>query len=102
PKEDTLRAEVWVSNEDIGFVRQGQTVKLKFSAFPFQKYGMVEGTIEHVSADAMDAGAADGVPGNDDKARGGGRPLVYKALVALKAMNLEMDGIRFVLTAGMQ
>jgi hemolysin D len=43
PKNDILRAEVWVSNEDIGFVRQGQPVKLKFAAFPFQKYGMVEG-----------------------------------------------------------
>ena len=26
--EETLRAEVWVSNEDIGFVREGQPVKL--------------------------------------------------------------------------
>ncbi|WP_138678908.1 HlyD family type I secretion periplasmic adaptor subunit, partial [Candidatus Accumulibacter phosphatis] len=50
PKNDVLRAEVWVSNEDIGFVRPGQAVKLKFAAFPFQKYGMVEGTVEHVGA----------------------------------------------------
>ncbi|MEI7431868.1 MAG: HlyD family type I secretion periplasmic adaptor subunit, partial [Betaproteobacteria bacterium] len=46
PREETLRAEVWVSNEDIGFVRQGQSVKLKFADFPFQKYGMVEGVVE--------------------------------------------------------
>jgi multidrug resistance efflux pump len=59
PKEETLRAEVWVSNEDIGFVRQGQPVKLKFAAFPFQKYGMVEGTVEHVSADSADGNTAD-------------------------------------------
>ena len=45
---------MWVSNEDIGFVHQGQPVKLKFAAFPFQKYGMAEGTVEHVSADAAD------------------------------------------------
>ncbi len=52
PQDDILRAEVWVSNQDIGFVRAGQLVKVKLAAFPFQKYGMVEGTVEHVSADA--------------------------------------------------
>ena len=98
PQDEKLRAEVWVSNEDIGFVRQGQPVKLKFAAFPFQKYGMVEGTVEHVSADA-----ADNNTGNSqtDPAKKN-QPLVYKALVALQRMNLEMDGERFILSAGMQ
>ena len=101
PKEETLRAEVWVSNEDIGFVRQGQPVKLKFAAFPFQKYGMVEGTVEHVSADAADGNTGTGATPND-KAPGKNQPLVYKALITLKAMRLEMDGEKFPLSAGMQ
>lgn len=101
PKEETLRAEVWVSNEDIGFVRQGLPVKLKFAAFPFQKYGMVEGTVEHVSADAADGNTGTGATPND-KTPGKNQPLVYKALVTLKAMKLEMDGEKFALSAGMQ
>lgn len=101
PKEETLRAEVWVSNEDIGFVRQGQPVKLKFAAFPFQKYGMVEGTVEHVSADSADGNTGNGAAPND-KAAGKSQPLLYKALVSLKAMQLEMDGSQFLLGAGMQ
>ena len=101
PKEETLRAEVWVSNEDIGFVRQGQPVKLKFAAFPFQKYGMVEGTVAHVSADSADANTGSGTSPND-KAPGKNQPLLYKALVTLKAMQLEMDGRQFLLSAGMQ
>jgi HlyD family secretion protein len=100
PKEETLRAEVWVSNEDIGFVRKGQVVKLKLAAFPFQKYGMVEGTVEHVSADSADNNTSNS-PGQNDKT-GNTPPLVYKALVTLKAMHLEMDGERFPLGAGMQ
>jgi len=100
PKEETLRAEVWVSNEDIGFVREGQSVKLKFAAFPFQKYGMVEGTVVHVSADAADGNTAGGTAQNEKSARS--QPLVYKALVALKAMKLEVDGAPFALGAGMQ
>jgi len=43
PLDERLKAEVWVSNEDIGFVRPGQTVKLKFAPYPFQKYGMGQG-----------------------------------------------------------
>jgi hypothetical protein len=90
-----------VSNEDIGFVRQGLPVKLKFAAFPFQKYGMVEGTVEHVSADSADGNAGNGnTPG--DKAPAKNQPMLYKALVTLKAMRLEMDGEKFPLSAGMQ
>lgn len=101
PKEENLRAEVWVSNEDIGFVRQGQPVKLKFAAFPFQKYGMVEGVVEHVSADSADSSSSNGNTSND-KTTARSQPLVYKALVSLKDMHLVMDDRRFPLSAGMQ
>lgn len=99
PKDEILRAEVWVSNEDIGFVRQGQPVKLKFAAFPFQKYGMIEGTVEHVSADAADSNTANASQNDQGKKT---QPLLYKALVRLKDMALAMDGQRFALSAGMQ
>ncbi len=98
PENEILRAEVWVSNEDIGFVREGQAVKLKFAAFPFQKYGMVEGRVEHVSADAADGNT----PASNGRDPTGRQPLVYKALIRLKAMQLEMDQQRFRLSAGMQ
>ena len=100
PRDEILRAEVWVSNEDIGFVRHGQPVKLKFAAFPFQKYGMVEGTVEHVSADAAD-GNTHGQSSPNDPVRKT-QPLVYKALVRLKDMALNMEGQTFQLAAGMQ
>jgi HlyD family secretion protein len=104
PQSDGLRAEVWVANEDIGFVHPGQTVKLKFAAFAFQKYGMGEGVVEHVGADAAD-GSANGAAGNSAPPGAGNAramPLVYKALVRLNAMSLESNGERFRLTAGMQ
>ena len=103
PKEETLRAEVWVSNEDIGFVRQGQPVKLKFAAYQFQKYGLLEGRVEHVSIDAADGNTGAGAnPNQNDRSSGKNPPLVYKALVTLKTMGLEMDGEKFPLAAGMQ
>jgi HlyD family secretion protein len=45
PEGDPLVAEVWVSNDDVGFVRTGQGAKLKLAAFQFQKYGLLEGTV---------------------------------------------------------
>jgi len=104
PQDETLRAEVWVSNQDIGFVHPGQTVKLKFAAFSFQKYGMAEGVVEHVGADAAEAyagnAASNAAPATDPSGRA--MPLVYKALVTMKSMNLEMNGESFRLGAGMQ
>ena len=97
PREEKLKAEVWVSNEDIGFVRPGLTVKLKFATYPFQKYGMGQGTVEHVSADAQSEEEA-----RDQVLAGGQRPLRYKALVALDANALEMDGVQYPLSVGMQ
>lgn len=98
PADEKLKVEVWVSNEDIGFVRPGQSVKLKFAAYPFQKYGMGHGTVEHVSADAQ----------SEEEARdkglttNGQRPLRYKALVTLASNALEMDSVKYPLTVGMQ
>jgi HlyD family secretion protein len=98
PADEPLKAEVWVSNEDIGFVRPGQAVKLKFAPYPFQKYGMGRGTVEHVSADAQ---SEDEV--RDKGVAASGRPpLRYKAHIALDAGALEMDGVRYPLAVGMR
>lgn len=101
PLDDVLRAEVWVSNQDIGFVRAGQPVKVKLAAFPFQKYGMVEGTVEHVSADASDGNAPAQQNGNGEK-NAKSAPLTYRALVALKAMQIGKGSERLAFAAGMQ
>ena len=110
PQGEALKAEVWVSNQDIGFVREGQAVKLKFATFPFQQYGMVEGTVERVSVDAADGsmqgaqttGAQTSGDSAERSARGSNAQLSYRAMVALGAMQIERDGERLPLSAGMQ
>jgi hemolysin D len=90
---------VWVSNADVGFVRKGQAVKLKLAPYPFQKYGMLDGIVEHIGADSAEHGFESGqVPVAAPRSQ----PLAYKALVALKSMELEAKGERFPLAAGMQ
>ena len=61
---------------------------------------MLDGTVEHVGADAADSGGSS----TSGATEAAGRPssLAYKALVVLKKMHLDLDGQRFPLTAGMQ
>jgi hemolysin D len=102
PQGETLRAEVWVSNQDIGFVRVGQPAKVKLAAFPFQKYGMVDARVAQVSADATEAPSAntrsDALFGRD-RPMG---PLAFRAIVELRSQRLEAGDARYALTPGMQ
>jgi hemolysin D len=102
PKGDPLRAEVWISNEDIGFVRPGQEVKLKFAPYPFQKYGMGYGKVETVSADAADQNTQGNSTAPTTDSTGKPQPLRYKALIVLQAMHLTAAGECFPLSVGMQ
>ena len=102
PEGDPLVAEVWVSNQDVGFVRQGQGAKLKLAAFQFQKYGLLEGRVLHVNADATEAPSpnmrSDALTGRD-RPMG---PLAFRALVELASQDLQTDGRRYALQPGMQ
>ncbi len=98
PNDEILRAEVWVSNQDVGFIHTGEPVKIKFAAYQFQKYGMVEGRVAHLSADASDNNPQQ-QPGNKT---GSNLPFAYRALIDLKAQHLIADGVRHSLTPGMQ
>ncbi|ACM21672.1 efflux pump, RND family, membrane fusion protein [Geotalea daltonii FRC-32] len=103
PKEEPLQAEVWVSNEDIGFVRPNQPVKVKLSAFTFQKYGMLNGKVEQVSADSSEnqgqTGTIDSTTSAPPKDLS---RLRYKTLVTLSTQQLMADGQKHKLTPGMQ
>lgn len=103
PNDEILRAEVWVSNQDVGFIHIGERVKLKLASYQFQKYGMIDGLVTNLSADASEntqqgagqTGAASNRPGNN-------QPFSYRALIDLKAQELVVDGVRHSLTPGMQ
>ena len=48
-----LRAEVFVPNKDIGFVKNGLKAKVRIDAFPFSRYGELNGIVSHIGADAL-------------------------------------------------
>ncbi|MFM1990399.1 MAG: hypothetical protein RJA99_3356 [Pseudomonadota bacterium] len=52
PANARLLLEVLVPNEERGYLQAGQPVDIKLDAFPFQKFGRLEGRLEWVSPDA--------------------------------------------------
>jgi len=103
PLHEPLRAEVWVANDDIGFIRPGQKVKLKLSTFTFQKYGMVDGVVEQVGADASDGNESSGTTAQTGATRSSdGSRLFYKTIVSLAGQRLVTDGTAHALSPGMQ
>ena len=96
PRGESLLAEVRVKNEDVGFVQAGQLVRVKVAAYPFQKYGLIEGRIQTLAPDAQ---ASTNAPGQS-------APQGYKAIVALDTQYMESpDGNaaqRKTLESGMQ
>jgi HlyD family secretion protein len=107
PANEPLRAEVAVPNQDIGFVRAGQRVRLKLAAYPFQKYGMLDGTVQTVLADAggrggRGAGADAGRGSAGGAAAEGGGSSAYKAIIVLAEQRLRGGGASLPLTSGME
>lgn len=93
PDNELLIAEAWVRNEDVGFVYPGMPAKVKLSAYPFQKYGWLTGSVTWLGADSE-------VPETMRNAQG--EPLFYKVRVALAAQGLSRDGKTFAAKPGMQ
>ncbi len=48
-----LYAEIYVPNQDIGFVKTGQEAKVRVDAFPFSRYGELQASVDQISADAL-------------------------------------------------
>jgi HlyD family secretion protein len=95
PKDEPLVAEVRIRHDDIGFVEVGQSVKIKLAAFPFQKYGMLKGTVRTLAPDVSEATTQDAKsPAPAD--------LGFKAVIVLDSQHLKARGQPFVLNPGMQ
>jgi len=52
PGED-LVAEVFLTNKDIGFIREGLPAVVRLDTFPFREFGEVKGSLYYLAADAL-------------------------------------------------
>ena len=88
-----MQAEALLANEDIGFVEVGQPVKIKLAAYPFQKFGVLEGRVARISADAIDPGEAARAAGTHPMAA---PTQTYKALIELAEQGLRLSSGRYL------
>ena len=49
PKDTSFQAELFVPTRAIGFISEGQKVMIRYAAFPYQRYGLYEGSILSVA-----------------------------------------------------
>ena len=64
PLGGRLEVEAEIEAKDIGKVNEGDPVRVKVSAFPFQKYGTLDGRVRVLSEDAFTRQAENGRAGN--------------------------------------
>lgn len=83
-----LFAEVYVPNSDIGFIKLGQSSKIRVSAFPFTRYGELKGSVTQIGADAL--------PPNENQSF-----YRYPVKLKLETSYLERKGIKIPLKPGM-
>ncbi|RFC68695.1 MULTISPECIES: HlyD family type I secretion periplasmic adaptor subunit [Mesorhizobium] len=91
PLNVPLEAEVTINAGDIGRVSSNADARIKFDAFPFQKFGTAEGSVRTISHDAYshDNSANASVNGGSaGDAEGAGAPY-YKARIRLDKTDLR-------------
>nr|WP_268980622.1 HlyD family efflux transporter periplasmic adaptor subunit [Vibrio mediterranei] len=53
--EEPVFVELYAPSRSIGFIQEGQDVRLRFDAFPYEKFGVQQGVISSISKSAVTA-----------------------------------------------
>ncbi len=86
PKNAPIQLKAKVMNKDIGFLKVGMPVAIKIDTFNFQKYGLIDGNVTKIAANAI-----------ADKNLG----LIYEVYVKPKKTWLMVEGEKKYLIPGM-
>ncbi|WP_445374203.1 HlyD family type I secretion periplasmic adaptor subunit [Photorhabdus tasmaniensis] len=86
PDDNVQLAEVQILNKDAGFIYSGQQVTIKVDAFPYTRYGTIDGELLSISRDST-----------TDERLG----LVFPAQVSLKRNSIAIDDTQVEITPGM-
>ncbi len=87
PKGARTVLKLDINERDRGFLREGQSVKMKFSAFPYQRHGFINGILEYISPSTQRS--------SDTEAA------VFKANVSLEKDYYVVGGVNYPLRFGM-
>ncbi|KAA5607781.1 HlyD family efflux transporter periplasmic adaptor subunit, partial [Rhodovastum atsumiense] len=100
PLDAPLQIEAAVDGRDVGFVRVGDPVTLKFETFPYALYGTAEGTVRSLSPDSFKDPTAPPSKEQVDKSRAAQAMgvLFFRAKMSIDAVQLHdlPEGARIV------
>jgi hemolysin D len=51
--DDSLIAKVYITNQDIGFIKEGMPVDVRIDSFPFSEFGDIKGELFQIGSDAL-------------------------------------------------
>jgi membrane fusion protein len=94
PTDATLEAWLYLPSKAIGFVELGQTVQLRYEAYPYQKFGQYEGKVREISRTALSP--------EELKLHAGSKEVLYLVRVALKTQQVMAYGKPTALQDAMQ
>ena len=93
PAGSELEATLLVPSRAVGLIQQGQEVKLKIDAFPYQRFGTVSGHVAQISRTTYREGELlAAIPFHDS---------VYRVVVSLNRTSITVYGDERPLTSGM-
>ena len=100
PQGTVLEAQVDVSSRDIGRIRTGDSARIKFDAFPFQRHDTLPGAVRVISENAFDRASAEQLlkpePGKEPS------EAFYRCRIELLATQLKNVPAGFRLMPGMK
>tara|TARA_Y100000589_G_scaffold207935_1_gene196090 strand:- start:1876 stop:2880 length:1005 start_codon:yes stop_codon:yes gene_type:complete len=53
--EGTLEAKIFINNSDIGFVKKGMNAEIRIDAFPFSRFGSIDGIVKNIGEEVIPA-----------------------------------------------
>ena len=102
PDGASLEAQLFASTRQAGFVARGQKVRLRYAAYPYQKFGMGEGVVETIEKSPY---APQELPTQVIATLGAGAlqgaEPVYRVVVKLDAQTIDTYGQSQPLKSGM-
>ncbi len=88
PTDSRAIVNIEIPESDRAFLKIGLPVKLKFNAFPYQRYGFIDGTLEYLSPSTRLSSQS--------------KSQVYKGRVSLAKSHFEISDTKYPIRYGMQ
>lgn len=97
----SLQAQLYAPSKTVGFVQPGQQVHLRYAAYPYQKFGLYQGTVKGISTTPF---AINELPTNLSQqvvAQSGNNEALYRIDVMLEKQEITVSDRNIALKPGL-